>query len=289
MADLLDRPIEVMPTGAALGADIRGVDLSQPLDDATFAAVHRAWLDHLVLRFRGQKLTLDQLEAFSRRFGPLDKAPITAKGGPHLPDHPYVAVMSNIVKDGIPIGSLGHGEAIWHTDMSYNEATPTASLLYAVEVPDVGGNTNFANMYAACEDLPADLRRRCEGLMCKHDASTNSAGERRAGYEGIADPRAVPGAVHPVLRTHPETGRKALFLGRRRNAYLVGLPLDESEALLDALWAHCTQPHYVWSQSWRVGDLVMWDNRCVIHHRDAFDPNSRRLLYRTQVQGDRPC
>jgi len=143
-------------------------------------------------------------------------------------------------------------------------------------------------MYAAYEELPAELKRRCEGLTCKHDASTNSAGERRAGYEGVTDPRAVPGAVHPVVRTHPETGRKALFLGRRRNAYLMGLPLDESEALLDALWAHCTQPRYVWSQRWRIGDLVMWDNRCVIHHRDAFDPDSRRLLYRTQVQGDRP-
>jgi len=172
--------------------------------------------------------------------------------------------------------------------MSYKEETPTASLLYAVEAPAAGGNTNFANMYAAYEELPLELRRRCEGLRCKHDSSTNSAGERRAGFEHVTDPRLVPGAVHPVVRTHPETGRKALFLGRRRNAYLVGLPLEESEALLDALWEHCTQPRYVWSQQWQVGDLVIWDNRCVIHHRDAFDADARRLLYRTQIRGDRP-
>lgn len=280
--------VAVRPSGAALAADVTGIDLSRPLDDEAFAAVHRAWLDHLVLRFRGQSMALGALEEFSRRFGTLDKAPINPKGVPHIPEHPDVAVMSNIVRDGVPIGSLGAGEAIWHTDMSYKEETPTASILYAAEVPPAGGNTNFANMYRAWETLPGDLKRRCEELECKHDASTNSAGERRKGFEHVTDPREVPGAVHPVVRTHPETGRKALFLGRRRNAWLVGLPLDESEALLDELWANATRPENIWSQEWKVGDVLMWDNRCVIHHRDSFDPDARRLLYRTQVQGDRP-
>ncbi len=282
--------LRIRPSGGALGADIEGVDLSQPLDEAAIAAIRNAWLDHLVIRVRGQSLALEDLEQFSACFGPLDKAPITpTTGQPHLPDHPYVAVMSNIERDGQPIGSLGNGEAIWHTDMSYKEETPTASILYSVEIPPAGGNTNFANMYLAYERLPAELRTRVDaGLMCKHDASTNSAGQRRAGFEGVNDPRELPGAVHPVVRTHPETGRKCLFLGRRRNAYLVGLPLDESEALLDALWEAAVDQDLVWSQEWRVGDVLMWDNRAVIHHRDAFEATDRRLLYRTQLVGQKP-
>lgn len=282
--------LRIQPSGKALGADVTGVDLSRLLDSATTEAIRNAWLDHLVIRFRGQSLTLDQLERFSACFGQMDKAPITPwTGQPHLPDHPFVAVMSNIKEGGRPIGSLGNGEAIWHTDMSYKEECPTASILYSVEIPPEGGNTNFANMYLAYQNLPADLRARVDaGLLCKHDASTNSAGQRRAGFEGVTDPREVPGAIHPVARTHPETGRKALFLGRRRNAYLMGLDLDESEALLDALWEAATDPALVWSQTWRVGDLLMWDNRALIHHRDAFEATDRRLLYRTQLQGDKP-
>ncbi len=282
--------MRIAPSGKPLGADIEGIDLSAPLAAETVSSIRDAWLDHLVLRFRDQILTLDQLERFSRCFGELDKAPITPRTGkPHLPDHPYIAVMSNIERDGQPIGSLGNGEAIWHTDISYKDECPSASILYSVEIPPAGGNTNFANMYLAYENLPPDLRARVNGgLMCKHDASTNSAGQRRAGFEGVTDPREVPGAIHPVVRTHPETGRKCLFLGRRRNAYLVGLDLDESEALLDALWDAATDPDLVWSQQWQVGDVLMWDNRAVIHHRDEFAATDRRLLYRTQLLGDKP-
>jgi taurine dioxygenase len=282
--------IRIRPSGGALGADVEGVDLALPLEPATVEAIRAAWLDHLVARIRGQSLALGDLERFSGYFGTLYRAPVTPWTGlPHLPDHPNIAVMSNIEQDGQAIGSLGYGEAIWHTDMSYKEVTPTASILYAVEIPAAGGNTNFANMYRAYERLPADLRARVDaGLTCKHDASTNSAGQRRAGFEGMDDPRELPGAVHPMVRTHPETGRKCLFLGRRRNAYLMGLPLDESEALLDALWQAAVEPDAVWSQEWQVGDLLMWDNRAVIHHRDAFAASDRRLLWRTQLQGDRP-
>ncbi len=282
--------LRIQPSGKALGADITGVDLSQPLDAATIEAIRNAWLDHLVIRFRGHSLSLEQLERFSGYFGTLDKGPITPwTGQPHIPDHPNIAVMSNIEKDGHPIGSLGNGEAVWHTDMSYKDECPTASILYSVEIPPEGGNTNFANMYRTYESLPADLRARVDaGLMCKHDASTNSAGQRRAGFEGVTDPREVPGAIHPVARTHPETGRKCLFLGRRCNAYLVGLDLDESEALLDVLWNAASDPALVWSHTWRVGDMLMWDNRALIHHRDAFQATDRRLMYRTQLQGDKP-
>ena len=127
-----------------------------------------------------------------------------------------------------------------------------------------------------------------DGRQCRHDASRNSAGELRRGFVDAPDPTQVVGAEHPIVRTHPATGKKALFLGRRRNAYIPGLPLAESEALLDALWAHCTKPEFAWYQQWRAGDLILWDNRCVMHRRDAFDPATRRVMHRTQIKGDRP-
>jgi taurine dioxygenase len=170
--------------------------------------------------------------------------------------------------------------------MSYKDEPPVASLLHAIEVPPEGGDTGFANMYLAYETLPDDLRRRLATLVCKHDASRNSAGELRRGFAEVTDPREAPGAVHPLARTHPVTGRKALFLGRRRNASIPGLPLAESEDLLDRLWAHATRPDFTWYQRWRVGDLLLWDNRCTMHRRDAFDPATRRLMHRTQVAGE---
>jgi taurine dioxygenase len=155
-------------------------------------------------------------------------------------------------------------------------------------VPPSGGDTGFANMYLAYDTLPDDLRRRVDGRLCRHDSSRNSAGELRRGCSEVSDPRAAPGADHPIIRTHPVTGRKALFLGRRRNAYIQGLDLADSEALLDALWDHATRPEVTWYQQWRVGDLILWDNRCVMHRRDEFDPQTRRLMHRTQIKGDRP-
>jgi len=143
-------------------------------------------------------------------------------------------------------------------------------------------------MYLAYEMLPAELRRAVEGKQCRHDASRNSAGELRRGFVDAPDPTQVVGAEHPIVRTHPATGRKALFLGRRPNAYIPGLKLAESESLLDALWAHCTKPEFAWYQQWRAGDLILWDNRCVMHRRDAFDPAARRVMHRTQIKGDRP-
>jgi taurine dioxygenase len=172
--------------------------------------------------------------------------------------------------------------------MSYNDVPPMASALHAREVPPAGGDTGFANMYRAYETLPADLKARVAGLTCKHDASRNSVGELRRGFADNADPRETQGAVHPIVRTHPVTRRKALFLGRRRSAYITGLSLADSESVLDQLWAHATQPALCWFQQWRVGDLVLWDNRCVMHRRDAFDDGARRVMHRTQMCGDRP-
>jgi taurine dioxygenase len=163
-----------------------------------------------------------------------------------------------------------------------------ASALYSLEAPPSGGDTGFCNMYLAYETLAPELRAQIEGRQCRHDASRNSAGELRRGFVDAPDPSQTVGAEHPIVRTHPVTGRKALFLGRRRNAYIPGLPLAESEALLDALWAHATKPEFSWYQQWRKGDLILWDNRAVMHRRDAFDPATRRVMHRTQIKGDRP-
>ncbi|MBM3341945.1 MAG: TauD/TfdA family dioxygenase [Betaproteobacteria bacterium] len=280
--------ITVIPSGAALAADIVGVDLSQPLSDTLYQQIRAAWNQHLVLRFRGQKLDDPQFLKFARLFGELDKAPIHAAKDDVVNPYPEITVMSNIKVNGKAIGNLGHYEALWHSDMSYNESTPIGSLLYALEVPPVGGNTGFNNMYLAYETLPAELKRAIQGKTCRHDSSRNSAGELRKGFMEVTDPREAPGANHPLIRTHPETRRNALFLGRRQSAYINGLSLEQSEDLLDRLWAHATQPEFEWYQVWQVGDLVMWDNRCAMHRRDSFDANMRRLMHRTQIRGDKP-
>ena len=197
-------------------------------------------------------------------------------------------MISNVVEAGKPIGGLGNYEFKWHTDMSYVDIPPMASALYALEVPPAGGDTGFCSMYAALDSLPAALRQRIAGLNCVHDSSLNSVGQLRVGFEEVSDPRHTPGAVHPLVRVHPVTGRQCLFLGRRRNAYVQGLDLAESEALLDTLWEHATRPEHCWVQQWQVGDLVLWDNRCTLHRRDEFEGSARRVMHRTQISGDRP-
>ncbi len=282
-AAITDR-IQVVPTGAALAAEIRGVDLRR-IDDSGFAAIHRAWLDHLVVLFRGQDLNDDDLIAFSRRFGDLDLAPIQENGRRFVDGHPEIYVVSNVIENGVAIGSLGAGEAVWHTDMSYLDDPPKASMLYAIEVPPAGGNTGFTNMYRAYEELPDALRRRIAGLRLKHDGTYNSGGYVREGIVATDDPVASPGTYHPIVCTHPETGRRCLYLGRRRNAYIEGLSLAESEALLDELWRYATREELSWYNTWRAGDLVLWDNRCTMHRRDPFDAASRRIMHRTQMKG----
>lgn len=282
--DAADR-LHVEPTGAPLGADMIGVDFARKLGNDEIRFIEKAWHDHLVLRFRGHTLTDEQLMAFSAYFGTLDPAPRGSANPKERDQTGFVAVVSNVVVDGRSIGALGNYEAFWHTDMSYNERPPIGSLLHALEVPSAGGDTGFANMYLAYENLPPALKNRVEGLSCVHDASRNSAGELRKGYKEVTDPRTTPGAMHPLVTIHPDTGRRGLYLGRRKNAYVPGLDLAASEALLDELWTHATRPEFTWRQKWQVGDLVMWDNRCTLHRRDAFDTTERRLMHRTQISG----
>jgi taurine dioxygenase len=250
-----------------------------------FESIHQVWLDHSVLLFRGQKLTDEDLIAFSKKFGDLDWAPVQETGRRFVEGHPEIYVVSNVMENGVPIGSLGAGEATWHTDMSYLPDPPKASILYALEVPSSGGNTYFCSMYRAYEILPGALKKRVEGKLLKHDGTYNSGGYVRQGVTAVDDPLKSPGTFHPLVCTHAETKRRGLYLGRRRNAYIQGLSLQDSEALLDELWSYMDREEIAWHNEWRVGDLVFWDNRCTMHRRDPFDASSRRVMHRTQIKG----
>jgi taurine dioxygenase len=279
----------VVPTGAALGAEVRGIDL-RTIDDSIFAAIHSAWLDYQVLLFPGQRFTDEDLIRFSRRFGRLDHAPVQENGQRFVEGHPEIYVVSNVIENGVAIGSLGSGEAMWHTDMSYLVDPPIASVLYAIAVPAKGGDTGFSTMYGAWEALPEALQQRIIGLRVKHDGTYNSGGFVREGATATGDPRRAPGTLHPLVCSHPETGRRCLYLGRRLNSYIEGLGVEESEELLDCLWGYATHQSLTWYHHWSVGDLVMWDNRCTMHRRDGFDPGSRRVMHRTQIKsGMRPA
>lgn len=281
------RSLEVVPVSPAIGAEIRGVDLAT-LDDATFDAIHTAWLENNIILFRNQNINDAELASFSQRFGELDYSPPNENGVMSPPSFAEILILSNVIENGIAIGSLGNQECIWHTDMNYNEKPAKGSILYALEVPNIGGNTGFLNTYLAYDALSAELRHRIEGLTIKHDSTTNSAGFRRVGSAEVVDIQTSPGVCHPIIRTHPETKRKTLYLGRRRYAYIPGLLLDESEALLDELWAHATQEKFFWHHQWQAGDVVVWDNRCAMHRRDDFPQNERRVMHRTQIKGDKP-
>ena len=277
--------LEVVTGCSPLAAEIRNVDLSK-LRETDFPAIYGAWLEHPVILIRDQKLSDQDLINFSSHFGGLDWAPVQETGRRFVDGHPEIYVVSNIIEDGIPIGSLGAGEAVWHTDMSYLENPPKASMLYALEIPETGGDTWFCDMYRAYELLSGSLKTRIAEYRIKHDATYNSGGYVRQGTEPIDNPIDSPGVYHPLVCTHPETGRKVLYLGRRRNAYIAGLDLQESEKLLDELWSYASREECTWRHQWRVGDVVIWDNRCTMHRRDAFDPEARRIMHRTQIKGD---
>lgn len=281
--------VEIVPSGKALGAEVRGVDL-RTLSPEAFAGIERAFQEHLVLAVRGQALTDPDLIAFGKRFGVLEPPGMSIIGKPYLDDYPDVLVISNLkTDDGTPLGNLGDGEAIWHTDMSYRDVPCSAAILHAWEVPPSGGDTSFANQYLAYETLPQDLHDKIDGRIMVHDETYNSGGQLRKGFKEVTDPREAPGARHPIIRTHPVTGRKCLYLGRRRNGCILGLDLDDSEETLDRLWTHATQPSLAWTHRWRKGDVLIWDNRCVLHRRDAFDPKARRMMHRVQIRGEQPA
>ena len=279
---------EVIPTGAALGADIVGLDLKQAVDSATFARVIAAWDKHLVLRFRGQDLTEDEFVRFSQYFGGLDKAPTRPVNGSYHPSREEIAVISNIVKGGVAIGGLGNSELVWHQDMTYKDLPPKASILYGLTTPKTGGDTHFYNLNRAYETLPISLRDKIKGMSCKHDATRNSAGQLRAGFDEHYDNESRPGAIHPLVIKHHATGKESLYVGRRPNAWIVGLSDDDSDQLLDEIWQHIHDGPHHWAQQWQPQDIVIWDNRYTLHMRGDLDPTQDRLMHRTQIRDEQP-
>ncbi|RPG28824.1 MAG: TauD/TfdA family dioxygenase [Gammaproteobacteria bacterium TMED92] len=265
-------------------ADVEDVDLLH-LSEQDFDEIYQAWLQFGVLRFRNQPLDDSGLQKFSARFGPLEEMPLGRMSEQERKKiaNIYVAVLSNIRVNGKAIGGLGNAEASWHSDMTYVDTPPPASVLLGVEIPAAGGDTYFSDQNAAYAELPNALRQRVRHLTIKHNAAHTSIGSLRPGYQAFDDPREAPGSVHPIVRSHEETGTNALYLGRREWAYIPGLSLAESEALLDELWSYAAYPQHVWQQQWQPNDVVIWDNRRVLHRRDDFDNNARRLMKRCQV------
>ncbi|QGZ65734.1 TauD/TfdA family dioxygenase [Paraburkholderia acidisoli] len=279
---------EIRALDAPLGAEVLGLDLAQPLSAQDFARIHRAHLDHHVLVFRDQRITPAQQVAFSRRFGPLQ---IHVLHQFALAGHPEVLIVSNIVENGQPIG-LGDAGHFWHSDLSYKEKPSLGSFLHAQELPAEGGDTLFANMHLAWDTLPAGLRDAVEDLRAEHtylaryaELQARSPWRPNLSAEQIAQVKPV---VHPVVRTHPETGRKALFVSEHFTTRIVGVPEDESRALLDALFAHSVLDAHVYRHAWREHDLVFWDNRSLMHLAAGTPDHLRRKLYRTTIEGDAP-
>jgi alpha-ketoglutarate-dependent taurine dioxygenase len=264
--------MEIVPTGSVLGAEIRGLDVSRPLDETTVDAIRRAVQEHLLVFFRGQELTEEAQVRFTRYFGE-PRVHVREQRERRVPE---IFLVSNVLENGEPIGSLGYGELTFHSDLSYLDRPGSYSIVYAVEVPERGGDTQWANCYAAYEALPEDLRARVVPLRAVH-----RHGEDKQNPE-------VP-AVHPVVRTHPDTGRRALYVSHQFTRRIEGLPEDEGRELLDTLLTHVSRPEFVWTHKWKAGDVVLWDNRCTLHRREPFDERERRILKRTQIFGEVPC
>lgn len=280
---------DIRPTGAALGADIEGFPFTNFTSD-DIADLRAAWHEHLVLRFRACGLDDSTQIRFSARFGPPVIHPRHFQQGAHA-GYKEILVISNVRNpDGSAAGDLGDGEVNWHTDTWFRERPPAGSFLRALRLPPSGGNTHFLSMYAAYDVLAAALKSMVAGRKIHHQTVYDGRGEVRLGMTvpDNDDPATWPGVDHPIVRTLPGVSRSCLFLGGRRLASVVGLPRDESEALIEALWSHATDERFTWAQVWRADELVAWDNRCAMHRRDAFDPATIRLMHRTTAEGERP-
>ena len=271
----------------SLGGEIIDLDISNKLTQDQINFINQSWDERLVLVFKKQNLDDHKLINFSKYFGELDPPGPNPDGITFLPEFPEINVIANVKNEqGTPIGNLGDGEAVWHADMTYLQLPPKAGILYALEVPENQGNTHFANMALAYNELPNKLKEKIDDKILIHDSAHNSAGMLRKGYSEVDNPSETPGARHPMVITDKNTNKKLLFLGRRPHAYIIGLELEESENLLDEIWEHATQEKFTWTQKWEKGDLLMWKNLNVLHKRDAFDPNTRRVMHRTQIKGE---
>jgi taurine dioxygenase len=280
--------IDIRPLPGSFAAEVVGLDLSQPLADDDFRRIHRAHLDHHVLVFRDQHITPQQQIDFSRRFGPLQ---IHVLHQFQLPGHPEILIVSNIVENGQPVG-LGDAGAYWHSDLSYVEKPSLGSMLLAQELPAEGGDTLFADQHAAWDALPEALKARVRHLRAEHSylAKYEELRARSPWRPKLSDQQVaqVKPSVHPVVRQHPETGRLGLFVSEHFTTRIVGLPDDESRALLAELFEHSTRPEFQYRHVWRDGDMVFWDNRSVVHLATGCPDHLRRRLNRTTIEGSVP-
>lgn len=272
----------VSPLSDALGAEIVGLDLSRPLDAAEIEALSAAFHDHLILLFRDQDLSWERQIAFARLFGPLGVRKRKAEDRPEGAAADHMMLITNIREEGRPIGSLPDGEMLFHHDMCYVPAPDMATLLYAIEPTRDGGHTVFANMYAAYETLPREIKAAIEGRRVLQ--VYNYLPTVRVDPED--DISNFDHCVQPTVVVHPATGRKALYVNQLMSARIEGLPLVESNAVLAAVRTHLDRPELCYEHVWRAGDLMMWDNYCTCHARTDFPPDQTRLLRRCTVAGE---
>jgi taurine dioxygenase len=265
------------PLSPTFGAEISGIDLSSPPSEATHADILAAWRKHLVLIFRDQTLSPENLLDFARSFGTLDLAPPFDNQQSSLPGYPEIAVVSNVQEQGAPIGGLGAGELAWHSDMTYRRDPPVGCALFAREIPNEGGNTPFLNMAACLNSLSPELRATIAGRRLVHDSRYTSAGTERVAGDSFAT------VDHPLVITEPLSHQRSLLLGRRRQSAVIGLDEADGKALLDALWEPADQNRFVVTHNWKPGDVVLWANIAVMHRRDAFNSHERRVLLRAQI------
>jgi taurine dioxygenase len=279
-AELRPPALVARQLSAALGAQIIGIDLRQEIGDDVFVQIRGAWHQSLVILLRDQKLSEEEQVRFAAKFGP----PAKIHTKQFVRNHPAVMLISNIREDGKSIGALPDGEMHFHTDQCHQERPAMASMLYALEVPSTGGNTLFANGYRAYETLPPEIKRRIEGRKAVNAYDYDTAATKR----GTRLAPSVPSYAHPVVRTHPATGRKALYVNRLMTVRIEGLPVQESDELLAILFDHQEHREFIYEHVWRPGDLLMWDNRCTLHARTDFSPNERRLMRRVTILGEKP-
>jgi taurine dioxygenase len=270
----------VRPLTPAIGAEIIGVDLRAPMNEALFEQIRDTWYRHLVILFRDQDLSEDDQVRFGERFGP----PAVSHTRRYTTKNPAVMLISNIREDGKQIGALPDGEMQFHTDQCYQERPAMASMLYAIEVPREGGNTLFANAYLAYETLPPPIKAKIDGRNALNAYDYDNAAMKRGTKLGDG----VPFYWHPIVRTHPATGRKALYVNRLMTLAVEGMADAEGGALLDLLFEHQEQPQFVYEHVWRPNDLLMWDNRCTLHARTDFSAAERRLMRRLTILGEKP-
>ncbi len=274
-------PFSLQPLGAALAAEIIGIDLAEPMSEQTIDAVRQAFHDNLILLFRDQNLSPGEQVAFTRHFGDVEAHPLGSRRG--LDEHPEILVLEN--RPGRP----GARNDFWHSDISFSETPPLGSVLHAIDAPAPHGDTMFCNMYAAYEELSPGMRRMLDPMTALHSAAPLVQRNNEEANDGIPINNIPDPAEHPVVRTHPGTGRKALYINDYFTERFTGMTVEESRPLIQYLCARATRQENIYRHRWRNGDVLMWDNRCAMHYAVLdYDETMPRLMHRTTAKGDRP-